>query len=155
MKNIIIIALSLLAATAYGKGKADMKMKASKAPNAVIIEAKDIKWTSAEGFQGVNTAVIEGDATKGSHHAYMKFDSGFSAPLHHHSSDHFVSVITGTVILTVDGVERRLPAGSYFAFTNKKPHITSCAPGAECLLFTDVRGKWDVVPEKTNTIGSK
>lgn len=154
MKKIMIIALSLLAATAYGKGKADMKMK-SKGAEAVIIEAKDMKWTAVEGFQGVQTSVIEGDATKGSHHAYMKFDSGFSAPLHHHSSDHFVTVITGTVILNVDGMERRLPPGSFFSFKNKKMHTTACAPGTECLLFTDVRGKWDVVPEKTNTIGSK
>lgn len=152
MKNIVIIALSLLAATAFGKGKADMKT--SKASDAIFIEAKDMKWTAVEGFQGVQTAVVEGDATKGAHHAYMKFDSGFAAPLHHHTSDHYVTVITGTVLLNVDGVEHRLPAGSYFAFKNKKQHITTCVQGAECLLFTDVRGKWDVVPEKQETIGS-
>lgn len=152
MKNIMIIALSLLAATAYGKGKAGMKF--SKAPEAVLIEAKDMKWTDVEGFKGVHTSVIEGDSTKGPHHAYMKFDSGFAAPLHHHTSDHYATVITGTVILNVDGVEHRLPPGSFFSFKNKKMHSTTCAQGSECLLFTDVRGKWDVVPEKQSTIGS-
>jgi quercetin dioxygenase-like cupin family protein len=68
--------------------------------------------------------------------------------LHHHSSDHFATVVTGTLILTVDGQEQLLPAGSFFSFKNKKVHATACSPGAECILFTDVRGKWDVVPEK-------
>lgn len=158
MKKTIIIALSLLAATAYGKGVADIKTKVkdmtSKIPDAVLMPAKDLKWMPAEGFKGVSTAAVEGDAAKGDHHSFMKFDSGFTAPLHTHTSDHYVTVIAGTVILNVDGVEHRLPAGSYFSFKNKKPHVTSCAPGAECLLFADVRGKWDVVPEKENKISS-
>ena len=78
----------------------------------------------------------------------MKFDAGFAAPLHHHSSDHFVTVVSGTLILTVDGKEQRLPAGSFFSFKSKKTHTTACAQGADCVLFADVRGKWDVIPEK-------
>ena len=58
------------------------------------------------------------------------------------------SVVSGTTILTVDGKEHRLSPGSYFSFENKQKHSTSCAEGAECILFTDVRGQWDVVPEK-------
>lgn len=161
MKKIIVITLSILATTAYGKGVAEMKDKAkealnmkSKTADAVLINNKDMKWMAAEGFQGVNTATVQGDAAKGAHHSFMKFDSGFSAPLHNHTSDHYVAVIAGTLILNVDGVEHRLPAGSYFSFKNKKNHITSCAPGAECLLFADVRGKWDVVPQKESTISS-
>ncbi|WP_409479895.1 cupin domain-containing protein [Pseudobdellovibrio sp. HCB154] len=155
MKKIMIIALSFLAATAYGKGKADMSMKMNKMPEAVFIESKDMKWTAAEGLPGLQTSVIQGDATKGPHHAYMKFTAGFTAPLHHHTADHYATVLAGTFILTADGVEHRLPPGSYFSFKNKKMHSTACAAGAECLIFSDVRGKWDVVPEKQNTIGSK
>jgi hypothetical protein len=28
------------------------------------------------------------------------------------------------------------------------PHATRCEAGAECVLAMDVRGKWDVVPQK-------
>ena len=155
MKKTMIVALSLLAATAYGKGKTDTSAKMNKASDAVIIEAKDMKWTETEGLKGVQSSVIEGDSAKGPHHAFMKLSSGFTAPVHHHTADHFVSVITGTVILTVDGIEHRLPAGSYFSLRNKKAHATACAEGSECLLFNDARGKWDTVPEQQNTIGSK
>lgn len=123
------------------------KMKAKPA-DAVFIEAKDIQWKEVPGFAGVHTATVEGDDMKGQHHAFMKFEPGFSAPMHHHSADHYVAVVAGTMILTVDGQEHRLPAGSYFSFKHRGHHATTCAAGAECVLFADVRGKWDVVPEK-------
>ena len=85
---------------------------------------------------------------KGPAHFFIKFAPGFSAPLHHHSANHHVTVISGTVVLTVDGKEHKLPAGSYFAFSGKKPHATRCDTGAECVLSVDARSKWDVVPQK-------
>ena len=60
-----------------------------------------------------------------------------------------VLVLAGTLVLTVDGKESKLPAGSYFAFTGKKPHATSCDAAADCILQIDARGKWDVKPAKT------
>jgi quercetin dioxygenase-like cupin family protein len=154
MRTILIVALSILGVTtsAFAKGQAATKSKAS---DAVIIEAKDIKWSPVEGFAGVQSSTIEGDAAKGAHHSFMKFDAGFAAPLHTHTADHYVTVVAGTVILNVDGIEHRLPVGSYFAFKNKKAHTTTCMAGAECILFTDVRGKWDVTPVKESTISSK
>lgn len=138
MKRFTTIAVLLLSVSAF----------AAKVPNAVFVDAKDIKWSEVPGFPGVQASTIEGNSEKGAHHAYMKFASGFAAPLHHHSADHFVTVVAGTLLLTVDGQEQRLPAGSYFSFKNKKAHATACAAGAECIISVDVRGKWDVVPEK-------
>jgi quercetin dioxygenase-like cupin family protein len=143
MRMSVWIALALFPACtlAYAGSK-------GKAESAVFLEAKDVKWNDVPGFAGVHTATVEGDAAKGSHHSFMKFDAGFAAPLHHHTADHYVAVVAGTLVLTVDGKEHRLPAGSYFSFKNKGQHTTACAPGAECIIFADVRGKWDVVPEK-------
>ena len=76
----------------------------------------------------------------------LKFVSGFAAPVHHHSSDHYGSVLSGNVVLVVDGKENKLPAGSYFAFTGKQKHATRCEAGSDCVIAIDARGKWDVVP---------
>ncbi len=138
MKTVFSILLTVFSVATFAATK----------DNAMLVEAKDIKWEAVKDFPGVYTSTIEGNAMKGAHHSFMKFDAGFAAPLHHHSSDHFVTVVAGTLVLTVDGVEHRLPPGSYFAFKKKQPHMTTCAAGADCVLFTDVRGKWDVVPEK-------
>jgi hypothetical protein len=48
-----------------------------------------------------------------------------------------------------DGKEVSLPPGSYFSFVEKKKHTTRCDAGADCVIFMDARGKWDVVPVET------
>jgi quercetin dioxygenase-like cupin family protein len=127
---------------------AGAREKAKAGGAAVLTPAADVKWADVPGFEGVKLAVVEGDPAKGAHHSMMRFTAGFSAPLHKHSANHYVTVVAGTPVLGVDGVETKLPAGSYFAFTGKKPHTTRCEAGADCVLFLDARGKWDVVPEK-------
>ncbi len=122
--------------------------KGKKGGTAVLIPAGDLQWSDVPGFEGVKTVVPEGDAAKGPHHAFLKFAPGFAAPLHHHTANHYATVISGTLVLVVDGEEHKLPAGSYFALTGKKKHETRCEAGADCVLFLDARGKWDVLPEK-------
>lgn len=126
-----------------------------KAGTAVLTPAGDVKWSDVPEFPGVKLAVLDGDPAKGPCHLMIRFADGFAAPLHHHTSDHFVTVVSGTVSLTVDGQETLLPAGSFFLFKGMKEHITKCAPGSDCVLAVDVRGKWDVIPEKANDMAMK
>jgi quercetin dioxygenase-like cupin family protein len=143
MRNMIAVAMAaaLTAATV-----APIEAGA-KGGSATLTPAADFKWTDVEGFPGVKVAALQGDPAKGANHVMLKLPSGFSAPLHHHTADHYVTVVTGTLVLTVDGKETKLPPGSYFAFTGKKSHLTKCDAGADCTVFIDNRAKWDVVPE--------
>ena len=115
---------------------------------AVLTPASDAKWNDVPGFPGVKIAAVQGDPAKGASHAYHRLPAGFVSPVHHHSPDHYVTVVTGTLVLSVDGKETKLPPGSYFQFTGKKPHLTKCEAGADCTLFVDARGKWDVVADE-------
>ena len=127
----------------------------SKGGTAVLMPANEMKWTDVAGFPGVQMAVLQGNPAKGAHHALIKLPAGLVAPLHHHTSDHFVTVVSGTVLFTVDGKDTRLPPGSYFSYTGKKRHITKCEAGADCVLSLDTRGKWDVIPEKEKAAAKK
>ncbi len=126
-----------------------------QAASALLLPAGDLKWNDVPDFPGLQTAALEGNPAKGAAHFLIKFKDGFAAPLHHHSSDHFVTVVSGTLSLTVDGKETKLPAGSFFLFKGKKPHITKCEPGADCVISVDVRRKWDVVPEGAKPAAKK
>jgi quercetin dioxygenase-like cupin family protein len=121
---------------------------AAAKPAVKMVSADEMKWEDVPDMQGVHMAAITGNPAKGPSHFFVKFDKGFATPEHHHSADHYVTVVSGTVLLTVDGKESRLPAGSYFSFTGKKAHTTKCADESDCVLEIDSRGKWDVVPEK-------
>ena len=141
LMSIAVIGFTLAlpsAALAQGKGK------------AVVTPAADLKWVGA-GVPGVETAAAKGDMKKGASHFYLKYAAGFVAPVHHHSPDHYVTTVTGDLVLVVDGKEHRLPPGSYFAFTGKAPHAARCEGKQDCVMFVDARGKWDVVVPKAKT----
>lgn len=136
MKLMVVGGLLAMYTAAFADGTAE------------LVPAKDLKWSDVPGFKGVKIATPEADPSKGPAHFFLKFAPGFTAPLHHHSADHYVTVVQGTLTLGVDGKDIKLPPGSFFSFTKAKPHTTSCAAGAECILAMDAHDKWDVVPEK-------
>jgi quercetin dioxygenase-like cupin family protein len=152
-KTIAVGATAALLLFAVPAGAKDVPPKG--APKAVLTPTADNKWAEVPGMAGVQMAVAQGDPSKGPSHFFIKFAPGFSAPLHHHTANHYVVVLAGTVVLNVDGAATKLPAGSYFSFTGMKPHATSCDASAECLLAIDSRGKWDVVPEQAAKDESK
>ena len=142
MASMVGVAL-LVSAVALAKDAAPKKGGAT----ATLVSAADLKWGDVPDRAGVKLAAVQGDPSKGASHFFVKLPAGFTVPVHHHSADHYVTVVSGTAVFNVDGGDHTLPAGSYFAFTGKKKHTTHCNDGADCVLFVDCRGKWDVVEE--------
>lgn len=120
---------------------------AREAGRSVTVAQADLKWADT-GIPGVTMAVVRGDAKKGPSHFFLKYPAGFVTPLHHHSPDHYVTTVSGNLVLIVGGKENALPAGSYFALTGKAPHVARCDGSEDCVMFLDARGPWDVVPDK-------
>jgi quercetin dioxygenase-like cupin family protein len=143
MKKMLTAFTVVLAGLSWSNAlRAQAPEKGSK--GVILLPAADLKWNDVPDMKGVQIAVADGDPSKGASHFFIKFAGGFAAPLHHHTANHSVTVVAGTVALTVDGTEHKLPAGSFFAFSNKTKHTTSCVAGADCVLSVDARGKWDV-----------
>jgi len=142
------VALLLLSEALLGNASiAHAADKSAKGVGVELVPTADVKWGDVPGMAGIQIAALDGDPGKGPSHFFLKFAGGFAAPLHHHTANHFVTVVSGTLILTIDGKEHKLPAGSFFSFTDKTKHMTKCEAGSECVLAMDVRGKWDVVPD--------
>jgi quercetin dioxygenase-like cupin family protein len=136
--SLFAVAAALaLAPAAFAQGPA----------KAVFMPMADLKWIGA-GIPGVETAVVKGDMAKGPSHFYLKYAAGFVSPVHHHSPDHYVTTVTGNLVLVADGKEHRLPPGSYFAFTGKAKHAARCEGTQDCVMFIDARAPWDVVVPK-------
>ena len=136
-----VVALALALAIPYlshakGQGKAVTTPQAS------------LEWRDT-GIPGVSAAAVQGDMAKGPSHFYLKYAAGLVTPVHHHSPDHYVTVVSGNLVLILDGTEHRLSPGSYFAFTGKAKHAARVEGNEACVMFVDARGPWDVVPEKT------
>ncbi|MEO6323250.1 MAG: DUF4437 domain-containing protein [Thermoanaerobaculia bacterium] len=158
---ILSVALFLafgLVHTAQGqsaeKAKAPMGAKAGAGGKVVLMAADELKWVEPKDSPpGVKMAVVWGDPEKGAHGAMHRFPGGFSVPTHFHTAAHDVIVVSGTMELTPEGgTAKKLGPGSYFSFGPKKKHSTTCVAGADCTVYVDCMGKWDVVmPDAAKT----
>ena len=141
LKHVMILALSAtLTAAATGL--------AIGADESVVVVAKaDLQWKDM-GIPGVAAAPVSGDMEKGASRFFLKYPVGFVTPKHHHTADHYVTVVSGTITLTVDGKDHKLGPGSYFALTQKMPHTAKVEGNEEAVFFIQADGPWDVVTEQ-------
>jgi anti-sigma factor ChrR (cupin superfamily) len=142
------MAVALLAqASGEAKTKTGGKMAAGKASTPV--PAADLKWTELDPKTGpgVMVADVSGNHATGPFSAFLKFPAGFSAPLHSHTADMKLAVISGTVIHGPEGKpEVRLGPGSYLGQPGGSRHTTACDKASECVFFLESKGKFDLKP---------
>lgn len=140
LKKSLIMVLSaafIVAASAMAIGK----------DKTVVIAKGELKWKDM-GIPGVAAAPVSGDMEKGPSRFFLKYPVGFATPSHHHTTDHYVTVISGNLTLTVAGKDYKLGPGSYFALTDKAPHVAKVEGNEEAVFFIEADGPWDVVMEK-------
>jgi mannose-6-phosphate isomerase-like protein (cupin superfamily) len=135
MMIVLAAALAMAATAAIGGEK------------TMVVSNADLVWKDM-GIPGVQSAVVTGDMAKGPCRFFLKYPVGLVTPAHHHSPDHYGTIVSGTMLLTVDGKETKLEAGSFFALTNKAVHVAKVVGDQPVVMFIQADGPWDVVMEK-------
>jgi quercetin dioxygenase-like cupin family protein len=122
---------------------------ASAQSRLLVMPASDMKWTDLDpGAPGVKVADLWGNHAKGAFGALFRLPAGFAAPLHTHTHDMKVVIISGTYIQAPEGKpEFRLAPGSYF----RQPggsyrHTTTCDKASDCVFFVESVGPFDLKP---------
>src|SRR6187549_3834922 len=117
LSSVATVAL-VLAALAPGFGQTSEKPAQKPAQSTlVVVPAADMKWTDLDpsGAPGVKVADLWGSHAKGAFGALFKLPAGFAAPLHTHTYDIKVVIVSGTYVQAPEGKpEFRLGPGSYF-----------------------------------------
>jgi quercetin dioxygenase-like cupin family protein len=67
---------------------------------------------------------------------------------HHHTANHHVTVISGSITLTVGGKEHRLGPGAYFMLADRAAHIAKVEGKEDAVFFIQAEAPWDVVMAK-------
>jgi quercetin dioxygenase-like cupin family protein len=140
-----------IAGVAVGKGAADVK----------FVGADEVK--SVELMPGGPTlGALWGDTTKGPFGALMHLKAGFTSPLHTHSGDYEAVEISGTSAHWLKGEDgtkaKKMTPGSYWKMPGGLPHVSSCAAGADCIVYIVQKTKFDfkaVEEPKTTTTTTK
>ena len=125
-------------------------MSKGSASRLVQMPAADLKWMDLDpkGAPGVKVVDVWGDHTKGAYGAFIKFPAGFAAPLHTHTNDLKIVVVSGTFVQAPEGKpEFRLGPGSYeMQPGGNYKHTTACDKASECVIFSQGGGKFDFKP---------
>lgn len=147
---MLVMALAVPAA-ARAQGTANTAAKSVAKPaesRLVVMPAADMKWTDLDptGAPGVKVADLWGNHATGAFGALFKLPAGFAAPLHTHTYDMKVVIVSGTYIQAPDGKpEFRLGPGSYFMQPGGNyRHTTTCDTASDCVFFVESRGKFDL-----------
>lgn len=122
------------------------------------VPAADLVWTDLDpaGAPGVKIALVHGDLQKGPFGAFMRLPAGFAAPLHTHTHEMRLVIVSGTYIQAQDGKpEFRLGPGSYLVQPGGSyRHTTSCEKVAECVFYFESDGNFDMQMIGTSAPGS-
>jgi hypothetical protein len=119
----------------------------------VPIPATEVKWVDLDptGAPGVKVANLWGDHQKGSFGALFRLPAGFAAPLHTHTHEMKLVIVSGTYIQAAEGKpEFRLGPGSYLLQPGGNyRHTTSCDKASDCVFFVESNGAFDLHPAAT------
>jgi anti-sigma factor ChrR (cupin superfamily) len=117
------------------------------ASRLVVMPAGDLKWADLDpSVPGVKVVDLWGNHASGAYGSIFRLPAGFAAPLHTHSYDMKVVILSGTYIQSPEGKpEFRLGPGSYFMQPGGDyRHITRCDPAADCVFFVESQGPFDL-----------
>jgi len=159
VKTVLTLALAVaVPVTVWAQAAAGTKAKPA-ASRLVVMPAADMKWTDLDpaGAPGVKVADLWGNHATGAFGALFKLPAGFAAPLHTHTYDMKVVIVSGTYIQVPEGKpEFRLGPGSYFMQPGGNyRHTTTCDKASDCVFLVESRGPFDLKVVGTGTAPAK
>jgi quercetin dioxygenase-like cupin family protein len=115
---------------------------------ATLWPAEDITWTEMKNAPpGIMHAPLWGDPAGGAHGMLVTLPAGFTTPLHVHSHDLKIVIISGTMLHTEEGADEQMfGPGSYLDIPGGNRHITGVTADSPCMLFQESPGKFDLKP---------
>jgi anti-sigma factor ChrR (cupin superfamily) len=144
------IVLALVASFALAVAAVAQVAPGREGNTPVVKPAADLKWVDLDpvGAPGVKIADLWGSHEKGAFGALFRLPAGFAAPLHTHTHDMKLVIVSGTYLQAPEGKsEFRLGAGSYLMQPGGNyRHTTKCDAASECLFFVESDGAFDLRP---------
>ena len=121
---------------------------AQKKKAATAWPAADIKWSEMKGGPpGLMYSNLWGDITKGAYGTLVKHPAGSVHPLHTHSADVKLVVLSGTFLYTPEGgTEVQLGPGSYLMVPGGLRHSSGTSADGPCEVLQISSAKFDLIP---------
>lgn len=144
----LLLALSLAAFPAVAAKPAKAAKPAAKGSKSpVMLSGTDLRWVKSPGSPGVSMAPLWGEVARGPYRVMMKSESGKEHPLHAHTNDVRIVIVSGAFFLGKDGASARdYGPGSYLVVPAGMKHVSGCRAGADCVAFQEGDAAFDTIP---------
>jgi quercetin dioxygenase-like cupin family protein len=136
---LLVSLLGILLATAAGQ--------AQKATTVVHVSAAKATFKAIPGG-GVSMSTIWGDPDKGAHGTFTKFEPGYDAGMHTHTSDVSIVVIKGAYLYKDEAGEKRVGPGEFLFVPGGHKHWSGGDKKEGALFYEEGSGKFDLIPAK-------
>jgi len=97
---------------------------------------------------GVSMAALWGEMDKGPHATFTKFDPGYDAGMHTHTSDVWIVVIKGAYLYKDEAGEKRVGPGDFLRVPGGHKHWSGGDKTEGALFYEEASGKFDSTPAK-------
>ncbi len=114
----------------------------------VVFAAADNASFQPSATAGVSMATIWGDPQKSAHATFTKFDPGFDAGMHTHSSDIWIVGIKGAYLYKDDAGEKRVGPGDFLRVPGGHKHWSGGDKTEGAVFYEEGSGKFDSIPAK-------
>ena len=142
-KSLLVLAAGACAIVAAFVGVA----QAQKPKQIVYVSSE--KATYKPILQGgPSMHVLRGDPDKGPHATFTKFEPGYDAGMHTHTSDVSLVVIKGAYLYKDDAGEKRVGPGEYIFIPGGHKHWSGGDKSEGALFYQESPAKFDLVPAK-------
>jgi quercetin dioxygenase-like cupin family protein len=113
--------------------------------SVIYVSSSNATFTKAPSGM-VSMATLWGDPQKGAHATFTKFEPGYDAGMHSHTSDIWITVIKGAYLYKDEAGEKRVGPGDYLRVEGGHKHWSGGDKTEGALFYEEGSGKFDSIP---------
>lgn len=148
MKKLVVSGVAALIVVVASVGVAWAQKESSKGKKPVIYVPAEQATFKQSPTAGVSMAVLWGDPDKGAHGTLTKFEPGYDAGMHTHTSDVWLVVIKGAYLYKDEAGEKRVGPGDFIRIPGGHKHWSGGDKAEGALFYQEGSGKFDLIPAK-------
>src|SRR5437899_1518972 len=148
VNRLFLLLAAVSVSMAACSDRADRSAAAENGGGApLMVSFADLKWTELLEVKGTQFAVLSGDPKTGKYTQMRRIPAGTDNPLHTHSSEIKMVIISGVLYTGSDLASARdFGPGSIIVLPANWVHVSGCRAGNDCVFYQEGKGKFDYKP---------
>jgi quercetin dioxygenase-like cupin family protein len=142
-RSLFVVAVAVAIMAAWSLGRVQGQKMHEK---VLYVSSANADYKSMN--KGVSEAAIFGDANKGPHATFTKFDPGQDNGMHTHTNDVWIVVLKGAYLYKDADGEKRVGPGDFLRVPGGHKHWSGGDKTEGALFYEEGSGKFDLIPAK-------